>query len=199
MTYPSRILAIDIETTGDVAKYDKLLQVGAVVMEDGQADTSLPVFSSRVGVAVDKLKINLSALAATCGDITTPDGATKVQEWVKRAVDAPQPPAVATEFAVWCEMVGAKDLPVVAHFAHFDHGFIGEWITNNRARFALPPLSPVWICTWTMSKRVWPDERNHGLDDVCKRLGLAQRPVEHDAMQDAILAGAVYDAMRIKL
>lgn len=193
MTYPRRIVAIDIETTGLSPQYDKMRQIAAVVMEDGQAVAE--PFYSYVGCDPRKMSLKLEALEVTCGDVTTEDGAAKLRAWIIQGLEAPAPPEVATQFAAWSDLVGAWDLPVVAHNAHFDHGFIGQWCFNNRARFRVPPLSPVWICTLTLSQGLYPNDKGHGLDDVCKRLGLAQRPDVHDALQDALLAGAAYHAM----
>lgn len=190
MTYPRRIVALDTETTGLSSMYDKLRQIAAVVMEDGQA-VSEP-FYSYVGCDPRKMSLRLEALQVTCGDVSTEDGAKNLQAWILQGLNAPEPPVVAREFAAWSELVGAKDYPVVAHNAHFDHAFVEQWRFNNWRVFAVPPLSPVWICTLTLSQALHPDEKKHGLDEVCKRFGLAERPGAHDALTDALLAGAVY-------
>lgn len=190
MTYPRRIVALDIETTGLSSQYDKMRQIAAAVMEDGEVVGD--PFYTYVGCDPRKMSLKLEALEVTCGDVTTEDGAAKLRAWIMQGLEAPQPPEVATQFAAWSDMTEAWKHPVVAHNAHFDHGFIGQWCFNNRARFRVPPLSPVWICTLTLSQWLHKDAKGHGLDDVCARLGLAQRPQAHDALQDAVLAGAAY-------
>lgn len=189
MNYPTRILALDLETTGIASNYDYIVQMGAALME---GDEIISVFQSKVRPNLDKLKIAVSAMEAQCGDVTTAEGQLKVAQWIADTFSAPLAKDVAKEFSAWCSENGAGDVPVVAHNAHFDHGFMGQWIFQQRTAFKTPPLSPWWICTLTMAQKVWPGNGRFGLDECLLVAQLPSRPKDHDALQDAILAGRLY-------
>ena len=192
MSWPRRIVALDLETTGLVANYDYIVQIGAAVMGQGQV-VGAP-FYSRVQPSLDKLKVSLGSITAMVGDLRSEAGGAKCADYVRELIDSPPAREVAMQFAGWASDSGARDLPVVAHNASFDHAFWGQFAFQQKA--AMPvSVSPVWICTMEMAKRAWPTARKYGLDECLISAELPARPEGHDALQDAILAGRLYSLM----
>lgn len=193
---PSRIIALDLETTGFSSMYDYVTQIGAVVMENGIPTEQ--TFFYNVQPNLSKFKISLDALAAQVGDMNDDDFAQKAADWLKGLKDRPSAKETAAALSEWCSAVGAGGLPVVAHSAAFDLGFIQQWSFSYRS--GLPSwLSPVWIDTKEMAARVIGPKGNYGLDAVCARFDMPKRAGGHNALQDAILCGQVYARLREEL
>lgn len=198
MIYPNRIIAIDLETTGLSSQYDYIVQVGAIVMENGEPASD--PFYSRVQPSLDKLKISTGALAAQAGDVTTKEGRGKVAEWLGCLYDSPPSRDVAESFLEWAEKVGSSTVPTVAHNAAFDYGFFSSWQFQQKAAFKhRQPISPVWIDTIAMARLAYPGGRSYALDEVLLLCSLPPRPTNHDALQDALLCGQVYFKLRDQL
>lgn len=195
MTYPNRIIALDLETTGLNAQFDYITQIAAVVMEDGEI-VGLP-FYSRVQPSLDKFKVSLGALAVQCGDLLTDEGQAEAAGWFKAMLEAPAPREVALEFVKWLESVEGHKHPVVAHNAAFDMGFMSQFVFQQRTAFGkAQKLCPLVIDTLSLSRLAMPGGASYGLDGVLLACGLNERPGAHDALQDAILCGQVYFKLR---
>lgn len=192
MNYPTRIVALDLETTGTNSQYDYINQIGAVVMENGEIIGD--PFYSYIQPNLEKLSIKGGALAAQCGDLTTDDGAAKAAEWFKQMGTWPASRDVASAFAEWAKDHAA--LPVVAHNATFDMAFVGQWMFQQRSALkAVAGFGAVSICTLQLAKQVWPGGASYALDVCLTLAGIEKRPAAHDALQDAILAGRLYHAI----
>lgn len=189
--YPKRILALDFETTGLVAAYDYIVQIGAAVME---GDAVVDVFQSRVRPNPDKFKITMAALAVQVGDLNAEGAGEKLQEWFSATLEADEAKDVAKAFAAWIAQHNAHTLPVVAHNAAFDHAFYGQFAHQQR-KVLTPRLSPIWICTKELAQAKLPGADSYSLDACLLAMGLPSRPGAHDALQDAILAGLLYDKL----
>jgi DNA polymerase-3 subunit epsilon len=100
-------------------------------------------------------------------------------------LDAPEFPAIAPELLA---RLTRADL-VVAHNAHFDLSHLRE--TLNYFGMACPEFE--YVCTYELSRRVWPDLPNHKLSTLAAHIGLAFN--HHHAQADAIAAGRVLVAM----
>lgn len=89
----------------------------------------------------------------------------------------------------WIERHGL-DVPVVAHNATFDQGFIARAIEHCEAPDHPWTDSERWIDTWSLSRRAFGHlGGRHGLDALAQRLGLRARgrSAQHDALGDATL------------
>jgi DNA polymerase III subunit epsilon len=82
---------------------------------------------------------------------------------------------------VWPEIEPyLRDAMVLAHNAPFDVGVLRA----SLARYDLAiPKTDGYLCTVTMSRRVWPDLANHRLSSVCAHCGI--RLDHHVAASDA--------------
>lgn len=194
MTLPERVLALDVETSGLVSRYDQITEIGCAVMEGGAVQSD--PFQSRVRLAASQ-KISLDALAVQAGDL---EDWKQIGKSLKALYDAPQAKDVVQELASWSELTGAKDLPVVTYNAAFDWSFVAEKFGAFSSIGGHAMFSPVWICAMVLFTRVVPGKRAN-LDLACRTLGIPEREGElgHSALQDAIKAGQVYEACRQRL
>lgn len=192
MNYPKRILALDFETTGLSSMYDYITEVGAAVMDDGEI---VDCFTARIQPG-EKFKLDSGAIAIQAGDLKTPEGREKVGQWLGRLFEAPVSREVAVTFVEWLKRHEAHKLPIVAHNAPFDTGFLNQWIFQQRAVFGKEPqFSPVSICTMALAKLAYPGGGSYNLDAVAALAGLPPRNPVHAAASDAVMAGKAYFAL----
>jgi DNA polymerase III epsilon subunit len=161
------IIVLDTETTGLDHKTEKLIEIAAVKMTNGEV---VETFSSLVNP--QKPIRHSSFLIHNISE-----------EMVK---DAPPIDEVLPKFL---EFVGEH--AYVAHNAIFDYSFIneahkavyGKRFLNNR------------IDTFEMYRSVFPDEQSHGLNALLRRFGYDE-DVVHRALDDAMCLAKVYPKLR---
>jgi DNA polymerase-3 subunit epsilon len=149
------LVFVDVETTGMAAWNSRILEIGALRVENGQVvaqykqvldpEEPVPYFITNLtGIAPDE-----TTGKPLFGDITH-----KLAELFESAV-------------------------FVAHNVSFDYGFFREEFRRLGDSFAMDKL-----CTVRLSKALYPAERSHRLDEVIRRSGysVANR---HRAYDDA--------------
>jgi DNA polymerase III epsilon subunit family exonuclease len=161
------IIILDTETTGLDHKTEKLIEIAAAKMKNGEViDTFTSLVNPQKPIRHSSFLIhNIS------------------QEMVE---DAPPIEEVLPKFL---EFVG--DHTYVAHNAIFDYSFInepckalyGKRFLNNR------------IDTFEMYRSVFPDDPSHGLSSLLKRFGFDSH-VLHRALDDALNLAKVYPRLR---
>lgn len=161
------IIILDTETTGLDHKTEKLIEIAAVKMHQGEIiDTFTSLVNPQKHIRHSSFLIhNIS------------------QEMVE---DAPNIEEVMPKFL---EFVGEHSY--VAHNAIFDYSFIneatkalyGKRFLNNR------------IDTFEMYRAVFPDDLSHGLSSLLKRFGFDPH-VLHRALDDAQNLAKVYPRLR---
>lgn len=160
------VIVFDIETTGLDPKSCAITEIGAVKLV---ANRRAEVFSRLINPGCH-----------------IPDEITKLtgitDEMVK---DAPSIETVLPEFLEFC---GSR--PVVAHNAKFDTSFISE----NAARLGLPFQNKI-LDTLDMSRKLFPNEKTHKLDVMCKRLNVSLEN-HHRAVDDATATAEVFVKLR---
>ncbi|WP_394938794.1 PolC-type DNA polymerase III [uncultured Ilumatobacter sp.] len=159
-----RFAVVDVETSGLSQRRDRILQIGAVIVEsDGR---EIDRWSTLV-----RLRWPLQRVGPT--DI---HGITRPM-----LRDAPRMSTALDELTE--RLDGAV---FTAHNAQFDAGFI-ERAARRRSGFDLGPR----LCTLRMSRRLDPDrEQSHRLIDVADRFGVPLvKP--HDALADAAATAGV--------
>jgi len=191
MNYPTKIIALDFETSGLVAKYDQITQIGCVVMENGE------VIGAPFNVQIrlnDTQKISKEVLEVQFGVLPTWEDVAKALKQMYAGLEAKD------AFAQWNEWaIGqtAKDLPVVAWNAAFDFAFYGEKVCAFTTIGGGAILGPTWVCAKTLFRRRFPDAKKVSLDAALLALGITGREAGqgHDGLQDAILCGRAYFKM----
>lgn len=192
---PPRVLAIDFETSGLVARYDQVMEIGCVLMEDGQIIGE--PFHSRIRLSMTQ-KVSLESLGKHYAALDSKEAWKEVGRALKAMYDAPEAKEVLQSFAWWVRLQNAAHTPVVAYNAAFDYGFYSEKFTCFTTIEGGCILGPVWICAMDLVKHVMPGSRRYSLDATLAALSLPPREVgvAHSALQDAILAGRVYFELR---
>lgn len=185
MTYPRRIVALDLETSDKNKAYGYIKQIACVVMEDGEVIGD-PFYKT---VEVPKsARIALEAVEAQIGSL---QDKAKVAEWLTGFLSGDSASDVFDELLAWSALHRASDYPNVAQNLHFDLSFV-----TDRLLFPYKlrgnPFSPVWIDTLELARQMMPGKRSYALGHLCSMLGLPEQDKAHDALQDAILAGRVY-------
>ena len=99
--------------------------------------------------------------------------------------DAPEFFAIAPELL---ERLTKADI-VVAHNAMFDMGVLKQTLEH----FNLPSPNFLYLCTYRLAARVWPELPNHQLSTVATHIGHEFQ--HHHAKSDAEAAGRVLLAM----
>ena len=146
---------MDLETTGGHAGRDRIMEVGIVLLQDGEV---VEEFSTLVNPGV---RIPYAIQRFT--------GITEAM-----VADAPPFEAVAEaiQSRLECKLF-------VAHNARFDYGFLRNEFRRLGRRFRAPVL-----CTVRLSRALTPGERGHSLDAVMQRHGIAC-DARHRALGDA--------------
>lgn len=149
------LVFIDVETTGGSATSSRILEIGALRVEDGK-------------------------VVATMKQVLDPE--EPVPAWItvltgiEQAETAGQP-RFGDVFAQLQAML--QDAVFVAHNVDFDYSFFASEYRKIGHRFTMDKL-----CTVRLSRALYPEERSHKLDSVIARHGykVANR---HRAFDDA--------------
>jgi len=154
---------IDIETTGFNRQYDRIIEIGAVKIVDGE------LFS--------KMDILINPERAVPFKITQLTGLAE-----EMLVDKP----TFTEIIpVLREFIGNSVL--VAHHSDFDLGFINA----SLQRCGDEPLENITLCSCKIARRLFPTLRSHSLDSVAKYLNLSFT-ARHRAYDDAMVTAHLF-------
>ncbi|KPU43907.1 DNA polymerase III PolC-type [Oxobacter pfennigii] len=155
-------VVFDIETTGLSSFTDKITEIGAVKIKEGQITDS---FSALInpGVKIPRNIVELTGID---------------DEMVK---DKPPISVVLPEFL---SFIG--DAPLVAHNAKFDVGFIKQ----NARKLGAEINNPV-VDTLTLSRMLFPELKKHKLDVVAKHLGIKLEN-HHRAVDDSECTGRIF-------
>ncbi len=161
------LIVLDTETTGLDHKTEKIIEIGAVRMVNGEIEET---FSSLVNP--EKPIRHSSFLIHGITD-----------EEVKDA------PTIGEVLPKFLEFVG--DYPYIAHNALFDYSFINEALKATEGRKFTNPR----IDSFEMYRSVFPDEPSHGLSALLARFNLPPE-VKHRALDDALNLAKVYPKLK---
>ena len=153
--------AFDIETTGLSARAERITEIGAVIMKNGEV--------------LQRFQTFVNPHKPIPHEIVELTGITD-----KDVFDAPDEDAALKEFI---KFAGGRTL--VAHNAEFDISFMRAAAKRNGIHFA-----PSYIDTLTLSQSLLPDMKRFKLDMVTARLGLPEFN-HHRADDDALACGRI--------
>jgi DNA polymerase III subunit epsilon len=146
---------VDLETTGGNAAYDRITEIGIVLVQGG---VLLEEWSSLVNPECP-ISPYIEAFTGISSEMVA---------------DAPRFAELAG--AVFEKLRGAM---FIAHNARFDHAFL-----RSEFRKAGVAYSPQALCTVKLSRRLFPQHARHNLDAVMERHGLSCS-ARHRALGDA--------------
>ncbi|MCD7945251.1 MAG: PolC-type DNA polymerase III [Clostridiales bacterium] len=153
------IVCFDIETTGLSQERDRITEIGAVVLRNGQVEERYNTFVNP-GRPIPREVVELTSIT---------------DDMVK---DAPSQSQALNDFLDW---VG--DRPLAAHNADFDMGFLA--VGCQRMGRPFPNTS---IDTLILSQNLLPDLGKYKLDIVANRLNLPEFH-HHRASDDGAMVG----------
>jgi len=155
------IVAFDIETTGLDSRRERITEIGAVLFRGGR---QIETFHTYVNS-----ERHISA------EITRLTGITD-----EMVADAPGEEEAIRQFLAF-----AEDVPLAAHNAAFDIGFIDEACRRHGMDF-----DPVYVDTLALAQAMRPELKNHRLDTVARALELPDFE-HHRATDDAVTCGLI--------
>ena len=165
-----RYIIFDLETTGLFAATERIIEIGAVKVENGEILESFDLF-------VDPEK-------AITPEITRLTSITN-----EMVAGAPKEAEALEQFFRFCD--GCDIL--VAHNADFDMGFLRAAIRRCGRE-----EDPVQIDTLVMARAMYPELKKHKLDTIAERLGVTQKH-HHRADDDARVLAEIFLKMVQKL
>ena len=165
MPLDGEFVAFDLETTGLDARGDAIIEIGAVRIRDGKVVDKFASFA-QPGQPLSAKTVSLTGIT---------------DEMLE---GAPTPEDAVDAFLDW-----AGDMPLCAHNAAFDTGFIREYCFRSGRHF-----DPLYFDTLILAQYLCPKLPNHKLDTVANALGLP--PFQHHrAYDDAETCGLILVAL----
>jgi len=158
----NNIVAFDLETTGFNADKDKIIEIGAVKIRDGEIVDDFNILIN------PKIKLPQRIIEIT--GIT--DNMLENCPEIDKALDG---------FFEFC-----KDCILVAHNVKFDIAFL-----KNKAKKLNINCNFDLIDTLTFSQCILPELKSHKLDTVCKNLNISLEN-HHRAVNDAVACAYIY-------
>ena len=161
----SSYIAVDLETTGLDPKQDKIIEIGAVRVIDGQVTESYETFVNPY-----------RKLGSQVGMLT---GITDRQLEASRGIGE-----VISGFLDF-----AGDLPILGHHVIFDYSFLKRAAINDGYEFERQGID-----TLKLARRFMPLEEKKNLTAACGYYGIVQTS-SHRALADAKAAHELYQEL----
>jgi DNA polymerase III subunit epsilon len=158
-----RYAIVDLETTGGMAKRDRIIEI-AIVIHDGDQ-------------IVDKYSTLVNPERSISYEITRITGITN-----EMVVDAPKFYEVAKEVVLKTE-----DTVFVAHNVNFDYSFLREEFDRLGYTFTKKNL-----CTVKLSRKSFPGLRSYSLGNLIKHFDIEVES-RHRALDDAYATAIIFD------
>lgn len=164
---PNSYLAIDIETTGLEAKRDRIIEIGAIKVKDGQI--------------VEQFQTMVNPHCGLSENIGSLTGITEAM-----LADAPGIEEIIGGLVEFCE----EELPLLGHHVIFDYSFLKRAAVNGKLAFERDGLDTLKLCRHFM-----PEEEKKNLAAACAYYGI-RREQSHRALADAADAHFLFQALR---
>jgi len=191
-----RFLTLDFETSGLDHKTHAPVSLGVALMEGSDVVDSKEWLLAPPTDKNGKITREYAVNALEISSYTWPQ--------IKR--DGMPIAAVMAELTGFAAAHNAHGLTVVAFNAPFDLGWYseclflsGSWNQHLR-RFEtfVPPLVGPWQCARLLAVTSGLGLERYDLDTVARHFGLSRSTEKHGALEDAILAGRIYSALRLE-
>lgn len=164
------LIVIDFETTGLRPGFDRVIEAAAVVIEDGQITRSFQSLANP-GVRIPSFIEGFTGIS--------------------NAMVAGAPPTREV-MAAFADFLG--DLPLAAHNASFDRGFLAAELQPLRQ-----PVRQDFLCTLLLSRRIERGLPSYRLEQVARHLSVDVPTHTHRALADAVMAARVLLALATRL
>ena len=166
MTNPQdAYVAVDVETTGLDPKVDKIIEIAAVLVQNGKA------------VAVKASRVNpRQLLSEYVGQLTG------IRDDMLK--EAPGIEDVIEEYVEFCQ-----GLPLLGHNIMFDYRFLKRAAVNKGLVFDKEGIDTLYLC-----RRFMPPEQKKNLGSACEYFRIETKTA-HRALGDAYGAHGLYQAL----
>lgn len=158
-------IALDLETTGLSAKEDKIIEIGAIKVIDGQEKD---IFETLINPGRN---ISERITMVTGINDAMVAGAPYIEEIIKNLLDF------------------AEELPLLGHNLMFDYSFVKRAAVNNRFEFERKGVD-----TLKLSRKYLSDLESKKLDSLCQYFGIEDEH-HHRAINDARAAYKLYEIL----
>lgn len=160
---PQKLAFVDIETTGVRSAYDRIIEIGIVVMEDNKV---VKTYSTLINPDSSYLPPEITQITGiTASELT----------------NAPTFREVADEILEYLE-----DTVFVAHNVRFDYGFL-----KNEFKRLNKSFNRKHFCTVRLSRLLYPTLPRHNLDSLITNLNIPCER-RHRALDDAQVISVFY-------
>ncbi|MDR0923584.1 MAG: 3'-5' exonuclease [Hungatella sp.] len=164
----SSYVAVDLETTGLDPKQDKIIEIGAVKVVEGQVTESYETFVN----PYRKLEFRVVMLT----------GITDRQLETS--------PGIGEVIGGFLDFAG--DLPVLGHHVIFDYSFLKRAAINEGFGFERQGID-----TLKLARRFMPPDEKKNLTAACGYFGIVQT-LSHRALADAKAAHELYEELAVR-
>lgn len=159
---PQKYAIIDIETTGGLAKRDRITEIG-IVVSDGKK--IIDQYETLVNPGIS-IPYNITRITGITNDMVV--DAPKFYEVAKKVVEM------------------TEDTVFVAHNVNFDYSFIQKAFANLGYSFSKRRL-----CTVKMSRKAFPGLKSYSLGNLIKHFNIEVKD-RHRALEDAVATTKIF-------
>lgn len=157
---------IDFEMTGLSAKNDKIIEIGAAKIRDGQiVDTISKLVDPRVKIPQSVQKLTGITDEDVIGAIGEDEAVTELLDFI-------------------------GDDEILGQNVQFDYSFLKQWAVNHKR-----PLELYAYDTLKMARKYLPAEQSKKLGDLCAYFGI-KRENAHRALDDAIETMQIFEKLQ---
>ncbi len=161
-----RYVAVDLETTGLNPRSDQILEIGAVLVEEGQTVATLSSFV-QTGIQVPPSITELTGITQEMAESGKP---------LREALE---------EFLDFC-----GDCDILGHNIVFDYGFLKQNLANLKI-----PFERRGIDTLKIARKHLAALPSRNLETLCRYYGIPQEK-QHRAFEDAMSASRLYQKLK---
>ena len=166
MIQPKDYVVIDMEMTGLSAKYNKVIEIGAVRVRDGKAEDTLQLFVNP-GCPIPEHITKLTGIT----DGMVINGLLEDE-------------AMEQLLAFMGEDV------IVGQNVNFDYSFLKQWEVNHKRK-----IERMGCDTLKIARHLLPPEQPKKLENLCEYFCI-ERIRAHRALDDAIETGLVFESLK---
>lgn len=158
-------MAIDLETTGLNPKTDKIIEIGAVCVRNGQ------ILAEKRTLVNPRMELSQHTRNLTGIDDQMVQSAPGIEEVIR-------------EYVEFC-----ADLPLLGHKILFDYSFLKRAAVNEKLTFEKEGIDTLLLC-----RRFMPGPEKKTLESACKYYQVEMGSA-HRALNDAYAAHGLYQAL----